>query len=457
MDQVMHWFDQACVQAPVRWCTQAHGAGEDDGEGPGKGLPHTHGSGVRAPVMSVGGLAGSGKTTIVRSIVGSLGASAVYAAPTHKAAAVLRGRLAEGAEVRTHHSLTYETRMRYYCTLSSRDVRPVPHTCAAGQDGCEHPLKFETPCKPGAEHACRIDAEPLRSALRTVIDGHIGLVVIDESSMLSEQDIEDTRTLGVPVLLVGDHGQLPPVKGVMNPWMREPDALLTHNWRQGEASGIIDAAMRVRTEGRLPVGRYGDAAVVAKINSPEIQGLLNSGRFVPGAGRAVIVPTNRLRAGMNRAFHGHGEVRPGDRVVSLQRCMVIVADRPGATIRNTLGGGSESWVFNGTTGTVREVAALGSGTVMVLVMIEQDHPGGEGRWFLTTAALEQFGRETPLMQNEKPKAAKLWDYAYVMTAHKAQGSEYGDVLVYGEPWADYGRWMYTAVTRARQRLVVAVN
>ena len=47
------------------------------------------------------------------------------------------------------------------------------------------------------------------------------------------------------------------------------------------------------------------------------------------------------------------------------------------------------------------------------------------------------------------------DYGYCLTAHKAQGAEWDDVLVLEEicsSW-DPRRWRSTAATRARQRLV----
>ena len=50
-----------------------------------------------------------------------------------------------------------------------------------------------------------------------------------------------------------------------------------------------------------------------------------------------------------------------------------------------------------------------------------------------------------------------FDYGYAITAHKAQGSEYDKVLVFEEdfPWGDeHKRWLYTAVTRAKQKLII---
>jgi exodeoxyribonuclease-5 len=53
----------------------------------------------------------------------------------------------------------------------------------------------------------------------------------------------------------------------------------------------------------------------------------------------------------------------------------------------------------------------------------------------------------------------LWDFGYALTVHKAQGSQASDVLVFEERFArsnddDWRRWIYTAVTRAQERLTV---
>jgi hypothetical protein len=49
-------------------------------------------------------------------------------------------------------------------------------------------------------------------------------------------------------------------------------------------------------------------------------------------------------------------------------------------------------------------------------------------------------------------------YAYGITCHKAQGSEWDKVLVFEETFPfdpeEHKRWLYTAVTRAKEKLVI---
>ena len=52
-----------------------------------------------------------------------------------------------------------------------------------------------------------------------------------------------------------------------------------------------------------------------------------------------------------------------------------------------------------------------------------------------------------------------FDYGYVLTVHKAQGSQWDDVVLFDESFAfpdSRGRWLYTGVTRAAKRLTLVV-
>ena len=52
-----------------------------------------------------------------------------------------------------------------------------------------------------------------------------------------------------------------------------------------------------------------------------------------------------------------------------------------------------------------------------------------------------------------------FDFGYVLTVHKAQGSQWDDVVLFDESRAfsdNRNRWLYTGVTRAVKRLTVAV-
>ncbi len=73
---------------------------------------------------------------------------------------------------------------------------------------------------------------------------------------------------------------------------------------------------------------------------------------------------------------------------------------------------------------------------------------------LTQLVVKQLGAETKLAPNEYPDGRHLWDLAYAVTAHKAQGSEWARVIIADQRPQEYKRWMYTALTRAREAAVV---
>ena len=79
-----------------------------------------------------------------------------------------------------------------------------------------------------------------------------------------------------------------------------------------------------------------------------------------------------------------------------------------------------------------------------------------GRHMFLRACFEQSAVPENHQDRETIKAA----WAYALTAHKAQGSEWGNVVVIDDRWRrkveeDRRRWLYTAITRASKNLVIA--
>jgi exodeoxyribonuclease-5 len=60
---------------------------------------------------------------------------------------------------------------------------------------------------------------------------------------------------------------------------------------------------------------------------------------------------------------------------------------------------------------------------------------------------------------QRRKPYDEFDYGYVLTVHKAQGSQWDDVVLFDESFAfpdSRERWLYTGVTRAAKKLTVVV-
>ena len=64
-----------------------------------------------------------------------------------------------------------------------------------------------------------------------------------------------------------------------------------------------------------------------------------------------------------------------------------------------------------------------------------------------------------LLEKNRQTDPLLLDYRYALSVHKAQGSEWERVLLIDERNRymsddDYTRWLYTGVTRAKERLLI---
>src|SRR5438132_710903 len=90
------------------------------------------------------------------------------------------------------------------------------------------------------------------------------LIVIDECSMVDAELGRDLMSFGVPVLVLGDPAQLPPIAGGGFFTDVEPDAMLTEVHRQAQDSPIVRLSMQVRAGERLAPGEYGATSVVKR-------------------------------------------------------------------------------------------------------------------------------------------------------------------------------------------------
>jgi exodeoxyribonuclease-5 len=264
--------------------------------------------------------------------------------------------------------------------------------------------------------------------------------------MVDELIWNDLLSFKIPILAVGDHGQLPPVGSKFN-LMASPQVKLERIFRQEADSAIIQVATLARETGVLPVAEFG--AGVRKLDRalPEtgvmVQELLESWR----PELLILCGYNATRVKLNQAIREMRdalsvEPQSGDQVVCL---------------RNNRG----KHIFNGMIGRiVRVVPALGEeGRTWYEAEIELD---GEDYTYSGYILREQFGAATTV--KDVPLApdgerGDLWDFGYALTVHKAQGSQAERVLVFEERFAkssdeDWRRWLYTAVTRAELELTI---
>src|SRR5438309_7956979 len=170
------------------------------------------GRGSTPPIFRLFGYAGTGKTTLARHIAEGVDGKVLFAAFTGKAALVMRAKGCEGAS--TIHSLIYKTL----------------------ESGAETPT-FEL-----------FDGAPASKA---------SLIVIDECSMVDAELGRDLMSFRVPLLVLGDPAQLPPIQGGGFFTDAPPDAMLTEVHRQAQDDPIVRLSMTIRAGSPLRQGRYG--------------------------------------------------------------------------------------------------------------------------------------------------------------------------------------------------------
>jgi exodeoxyribonuclease-5 len=340
------------------------------------------------PIFRLFGYAGTGKTTLVKHIADGIDGKVLFAAFTGKAACVMRSKGCHSAS--TIHSLIYKAR----------------------ETGEEMP-SFEL-----------WDDAPASKAK---------LIIIDECSMVDGELARDLLSFDVPLLVLGDPAQLPPIQGGGFFTNAEPDAMLTEVHRQAQDNPIVRLSMDIRAGRPLTPGDYGDSQVVRK-SDLDPQRVLDADQVL--VGRNV---TRRAYNARLRERRGFADTLPmaGDKLVCL---------------RNNRRKG----LFNGGLWMVKEGPSARKQILKMRIKPDEDLGSRmikvSVRTECFTGAIEQFD-----WPHRKPYDE--FDFGYVLTVHKSQGSQWDDVVLFDESGAfqdNRDRWLYTGVTRAAKQLTVVV-
>lgn len=366
-------------------------------------------------LLLVTGGPGTGKTTILRGILSLLGQMqlrCLLAAPTGRAAK----RLTE---------------------VTGEDASTIHRLLEAGIDPNTGNMVF-----------ARDEDNPLKA----------DAVIVDEMSMVDVQllcALLRAIPQGKRLILVGDPDQLPPV-GPGFPFrdmLRSevlPTVRLTEIFRQAQKSLIVMNAHRVN-RGEMPdlktvnsdffFMRRTSEEAVAQLIRDLCTTRLPKNMGIPPEQIQVLCPTRKggvgtvnlnrlLQAALNpptpekkeRSF-GDFLFREGDRVMQIKNNYDIVWKSCDGTTAGT-------GIFNGDVGVIREIDP--GAETMTLVFDDRE-------------AVYDF---TQLNELEP---------AYAMTVHKSQGSEYRAVILTawnGSPYLLNRSILYTAITRARELLIV---
>ena len=374
----------------------------------------------------LGGLAGTGKTTIIRKAIEGAG-RVICATPTGKAASVLSGKLEDlGIECGTLHSLLYKP-----IGITEADIvaceQEIERLEDLNLDTRQAKRRLYRMTKKLEQGACEFMIKPDQQ--------HQPLVIVDEASMVDERIERDLRAIAAKILFVGDHGQLSPVNGQPFFDRNKPDAVLTKIHRQDGDSGILRFAHAIRA-GKSFDGWNDTDCIRLESGSPAATLALETAD-------QVITGKNVVRRKLNtnlRAAHGFTGDLPnaGERVICL---------------RNDHGKG----LVNGVQGVATKAVELDQHGALRMDLQYED------RMFTTLKIdplpFEQYSRSSR-NRRDMPLAAGAneFDFGHAITVHKAQGSEWDNVVVFDDKMRIQDRetrkrWMYTAATRAAKKLV----
>ena len=364
----------------------------------------------------ISGYAGTGKSTLVRFIIEALNVpeeDVCFATFTGKAAQVL---LKKGNKnVRTLHKLLYKSFPKPDGTFVRIPVDEIPYR----------------------------------------------IVVVDEVSMAPKTLMSLLANYDVHIICLGDPFQLPPIdKKEDNHLLDNPHVFLDEIMRQAQESEIIRLTMDIRA-GKPISPMYGDEVIIVKKDE------LNTG-MLEWADQ-VLCATNATRVSLNtqmRQLAGMGNMKPqdGDKLICLMNYWDIFSDNEDPLINGTIG-----WIKNSFT-TYVQLPYWADNKQIPVLMCDFLTDGGsvftgvdiDRNMIITGESSMDWKTSYRLAKNPKTKhlIPMEFTYGYAITCHKAQGSEWEKVLVVEENFPykeEHARWLYTAATRASEKLLIRMK
>jgi exodeoxyribonuclease-5 len=421
------------------------------------------------PTYILRGYAGTGKTTLVKTLVKTLpyiGMRYVLMAPTGRAAKVLSSYT--GQEASTIHRRIYQA-MTY-------------------PDGSIRIARAENKFKNA-------------------------LFIVDEASMIGEQKefggsslLDDLLSYvfsgeNCRLLLIGDTAQLPPVGSNESPaldceYLKSEFPItaatyeLTEVKRQALESGILYNATDVRQllsqnlyEYSLPIFHLQDFDDIQKIEPETFEEMLHNAFANMSNNEAVIICKSNKRANMfNQAIRGRilnieGEIATGDKLMVVKNNYYWTEGNPDI-----------NFIANGDMAEIRKIKHFDEMYGFRFADVElsftdyPEAPNVEAKVLLDTlysnspslteeenkrlfAAIEEDYMDIPNRRERYKEMRKNpWfnalhvKFAYALTCHKTQGGQWNSVFIDSSLnlketlEVEALRWLYTALTRAQERV-----
>ena len=274
----------------------------------------------------------------------------------------------------------------------------------------------------------------------------IKLIVVDEGSMVPEDIAYDLMSFGIPIVVLGDLNQLPPIFGE-SIFLKEPDVILKQIMRQKEGDPIIWLAQRILDGHTLNKGVYGNSAVIDKTE-------LNEFNFKNA--NIVITGTNKLRYKINNYYRE-----------TLREIKRLEYPHIGEKVICRRNNWSESidgiYLTNGTAGYVTDIKHDSFNHISMKMDFRPDFSDHEFK-NLVFDYYHMYNMEPEIEYSSKYFYTKdhmdVFEYAYALTTHAVQGSTYSNVLFMAEDaFGDREfkkKFMYTGITRASDSITIVL-
>lgn len=271
------------------------------------------------------------------------------------------------------------------------------------------------------------------------------IIILDEASMVGVEMAEDLASFEIPVLAIGDPGQLPPVGDEPGFLSGTPDFFLTEIHRQAAENPIIRLATMVRKGERGDYGDYGGGVMIIRPKQDEFSlDLARDAQIICGTNKRRWQLTSKIRKAAG--FGGLTAPQAGEPLIMCKNSKIHPALVNGTSIFSA-----------------SDHDDLEEGSARFILDIK-DEEGAAKRLFTYQGLFEEhLKREKNWSSASKQAAFKSRitdhsvDFGWAITCHKSQGSQWDEVIVHDESWvfkeaAD--QWLYTAITRAAERLII---
>lgn len=288
------------------------------------------------------------------------------------------------------------------------------------------------------------------------------IIVVDEVSMVPKSMIDMLLNHKVYVIFLGDPFQLPQIdKKETHTLLDKPHIFLDQVMRQAAESEIIQLTMKIRNGEQIDFMNGKEVIIAPKAS-------LVTGHLTWAD--QIICATNASRISLNnqmREILGYsGLPQDGERMICLRNYWEDFSED-----------GSSSLV-NGMTGIIKNpFESFRMAPIYVKMknhkmdIIQGEFISDDGKTFnsvemdkgmITTGEFSLDWRETYALGQLKNKIGDIvpreFTFGYAITCHKSQGSEWDKVLVIEERFPfdrqEHSRWLYTACTRAAEKLVL---